>query len=198
MLSNKIFTCERIGSGPSLTRDFVILCFFLCSSLACQTHIHEATNGTSSLPTDIVAGPPKVRQVTDSGLKDLLKPTGKPLLINFWATWCGPCREEFPDLVKIGSGFRDKVDLITVSLDDISEIDTEVPKFLAEMSYNSPAYLLKTSDEDAAMALVSKDWQGGLPFTILINANGETVYARQGKFKTEELLAEIEKLTRTH
>jgi hypothetical protein len=41
---------------------------------------------------------------------------------------------------------------------------------------------------------VSKDWQGALPFTILLNAEGEPVYSKQGKFKSEVLLAEIKKL----
>jgi hypothetical protein len=41
---------------------------------------------------------------------------------------------------------------------------------------------------------VSKDWQGALPFTILFNARGETIYSKQGKFETDLLVAEIEKL----
>ncbi len=137
---------------------------------------------------------PKVTQIDAESLKKLLKPNGKPLLINFWATWCEPCREEFPDLVKIGADYQDKIDLITISLDELSEINGDVPKFLAEMKSSSPAYLLKTTDEGAAIGLVTKDWQGGLPFTILFNAEGETIYSKQGKFKTEVLRAEIEKI----
>ena len=61
------------------------------------------------------------------------------------------------------------------------------------MKSESPGYLLKTPDEGAAIALVSKDWQGGLPFTILFNPQGETIYSKPGKFKTDVLVAEIEK-----
>ncbi|HEX8197732.1 MAG TPA: TlpA disulfide reductase family protein [Pyrinomonadaceae bacterium] len=136
---------------------------------------------------------PRVTQIDAAGLKNLLKPNGRPLLINFWATWCEPCREEFPDLVKIGADYKGKIDLITVSLDELSEINGEVPKFLAQMKSESPAYLLKTPDEGAAIELVSKDWQGALPFTILFNAQGETIYSKQGKFQTDVLVAEIEK-----
>jgi thiol-disulfide isomerase/thioredoxin len=138
--------------------------------------------------------PPKVTQIDETGLKDLLKPKGKPVLINFWATWCGPCREEFPDLVEIGKDHNDKIDLITVSLDEPSEINGPVPEFLAQMGADSPAFLLSTQDQDAAINLVSKDWTGALPFTILINAEGEPVYSRQGKFKPKTLVAEIGKL----
>lgn len=171
-----------------------VFCLSLFSLSACQTQTKKAQENTPPAKTESVSSlPPKVTQIDEQGLKDLLKPKGKPRLINFWATWCGPCREEFPDLVKIGSDHKDKIDLITVSLDEVSEIDGEVPKFLAEMRSESPAYLLKTQDADAAINLVSKDWQGALPFTILFNAEGETIYSKQGKFKPDVLVAEIEK-----
>ncbi len=142
---------------------------------------------------NIVSNLPKVTQIDAEALKNLLKPNGKPLLINFWATWCEPCREEFPDLVKIGADYKDKINLITISLDELSEINGDVPKFLAEMKAEMPSYLLKTPSEETAIASVSKDWQGGLPFTILFNEKGESIYLKQGKFDTAFLRAEIEK-----
>ena len=63
----------------------------------------------------------------------------KPVLVDFWATWCGPCREEFPDLVKLDTEYKNKVDVITVSLDDVGDIKTFVPKFLSEMKAEMPA-----------------------------------------------------------
>jgi len=140
-----------------------------------------------------VAGP-KVTQIDIDGLKKLLRPNNKPLLINFWATWCDPCREEFPDLVKLDTAYRGKVDFITVSLDDLADIKTFVPKFLGEMKAEMPAYLLKTSDDSAAIELVSKNWQGNLPLTILFDVSGRTAYERNGKFKYDTLLTEIEKV----
>lgn len=141
---------------------------------------------------------PKVTAVDTIALTNLLKRTGenaKPLLINFWATWCDPCREEFPDLVKIDADYRGKIDFITISLDDLEDINGTVPKFLAEMKAEMPAYLLNTDNEEAAIGSVSKDWQGGLPFTLLLNEKGEIVYSRQGKVIIETLRTEIEKLT---
>ena len=139
------------------------------------------------------ANTPKVTRIDEAALKNLLKPSGKPLLINFWATWCDPCREEFPDLVKIGADYKDKINVITVSLDDLAEIDNDVPKFLAQMKSEMPAYLLKVPDEGAAIAVVSKSWQGGLPFTILFDADGNAIYEKQGKFNTAFLRNEIDK-----
>ncbi|HEX8735488.1 MAG TPA: redoxin domain-containing protein [Pyrinomonadaceae bacterium] len=146
----------------------------------------------------IVAQPnlPKVTQIDAVGLKNLLKREGenaKPLLINFWATWCDPCREEFPELVKLNDDYKGKIDFITISMDYLSEINGDVPKFLARMKAEMPAYLLKTADESEAVTLVSKDWQGALPFTILYDASGNQAYIRQGKIKLETVRAEIDK-----
>lgn len=137
---------------------------------------------------------PKVTQIDEVGIKTTLKPNGKPLLVNFWATWCDPCREEFPDLVKIDAEYKGKIDFITISLDDLAEIKRDVPKFLAEMKAGMPAYLLKVADESAVISSITKDWSGGLPFTILYNEKGEIAYFRQGKVKLDVLGAEINKL----
>ena len=185
------FLFPRLSFFSLVISVFCISLFFLFS---CQTQTQKPTENTPAAKTETVSNLPIVTQIDQTGLKNLLKPNGRPLLINFWATWCTPCVEEFPELVKIGTDYRGKIDLITVSLDELSEINGEVPKFLAQMKSESPAYLLKTPDEAAAIELVSKDWQGALPFTILFNAQGETIYAKQGKFKTDVLVAEIEKI----
>ncbi len=138
---------------------------------------------------------PKVTQIDEAGLKNAIKPNGKPLLVNFWATWCDPCREEFPDLVKLDADYKGKIDFITISLDELSEINRDVPKFLSDMKAEMPTYLLKVEDEGVAIGSITKDWQGGLPFTILYNEKGEIAYFRQGKVKTDILRGEIEKIT---
>ena len=137
---------------------------------------------------------PRVRQIDIDGLRNLLKPNGKPLLINFWATWCDPCREEFPELVKIDTTYRGKIDFLIVSLDDLADITTDVPKFLGDMNAEMPAFLLHTPDENAAITLVSKEWNGNLPLTIMFSSTGEVVYMRKGKIRPEVVSAEIDKL----
>lgn len=136
-----------------------------------------------------------VTQIDEVGLKKLLVPNGRPLLINFWATWCDPCREEFPELVKIDAEYKGKIDFITISLDDLVDINTAVPKFLSDMKAGMPAYLLRTADEEGAMRSVSPDWAGGLPFTILFDENGKTKYFRQGKVRPDILRTELTKRT---
>lgn len=118
-----------------------------------------------------------------------------PLLVNFWATYCDPCRDEFPDLVKIDKDYRPRaIEFVTISLDDVAEIKTEVPKFLDSMKATMPAYLLDVSDPEPAIDLVDPRWQGSLPATFLYNEKGEIVYKHIGRIKTAELREAIEKV----
>src|SRR5690349_20207343 len=142
--------------------------------------------------------PTNVEVINLAGLKDLLsKPKDKPLLVNFWATYCDPCRDEFPDLVKVDSDFRPKsLDFVTVSLDDVGDIKTKVPEFLAHMKATMPAYLLDVSDPEPAINAVDPKWQGDLPATFLYNAKGEVVFKAFGRVNTAELHQAIERLVK--
>ena len=139
----------------------------------------------------------KVREIDVPALKELLRPHPDhlgPLLVNFWATWCEPCREEFPDLVRIDTRYRSRgLAFITISLDDASQINENVPQFLKEMNASMPAYLLNTPDPDEAIAVVDKAWFGALPATFLYDARGQVVYKHMGRVKPQELRAAIEK-----
>ncbi len=168
----------------------------LCAFLSLTNSCAQTKNTAQKTPAETkpqTANQPRVTQIDDAKIKQLLKPAGKPLLVNFWATWCGPCREEFPDLVKIDAEYRGKIDFFTISLDFIEDINTAVPKFLSEMKAEMPTYLLISADENTLISSIAKDWSGGLPFTILYNEKGEIAYFRQGKVSHETLKGEIEK-----
>jgi thiol-disulfide isomerase/thioredoxin len=129
-------------------------------------------------------------------MQSLLRRDGKrPLLVNYWATWCDLCREEFPDLVKIDNAYRRKgLDFIAITLDDLADINTEVPKFLRLMKARMPVYLLNVSDPDPAIHSVDAGWSGALPATFLYNNKGEVVYKQLGRIKPDELSAAINKV----
>src|SRR6185369_8064023 len=139
---------------------------------------------------------PVVSPIDTEGLKGLLTQQREhPLLVNFWATFCDPCRDEFPDLVKIDKDYRSRsLDFVTVSLDDMTDIKTSVPQFLDSMKATMPAYLLNVSDPEPAINLVDSRWQGDLPATFLYNEKGELVYKHIGRVNTAELRAAIEKV----
>lgn len=175
----------------------IAFCAFLALFVAQLSHGQtKRPTKAQAIPSVKRSIPPRltVTRIDVEGLKPLLKPKGKPLLINFWATWCDPCREEFPDLVKLDAAYKGKIDFITISFDDVAEIKTLVPKFLREMKAEMPAYLLKTPDESSAVELVSKDWVGNLPMTILYNTDGSTAFLKNGKVRYDEMSVAIDKL----
>ncbi len=135
----------------------------------------------------------KISQIDANGLRQLLA-AKRPLLINFWATWCEPCRDEFPDLVAIDRDYRSRgLEFITVSLDDAAELERAVPQFLREMHATMPTYLLNVADPETAITAVDPEWSGALPATFLFDANGRVVYKHFGRVKPDELRAAIER-----
>jgi thiol-disulfide isomerase/thioredoxin len=141
---------------------------------------------------------PVVREIDAEGLRKILQRDAtqpRPLLINFWATWCGPCREEFPDLVRIGNDYRARnLDFVIVSLDDPGELKTGVPRFLQRMRAPMPAFLLNDDDSNAAISAVDPEWAGGMPATFLLNPGGQVIYKHLGPINPEELRTELEKV----
>ena len=139
-----------------------------------------------------------VEPIDTDALKSLLtQQRQRPLLVNFWATFCDPCREEFPDLVKIDKQYRPQtLEFVTVSLDDVTDIKTSVPEFLSSMKATMPAYLLNASDPEPAINAVDPAWRGDLPATYLYNEKGEIVFKHIGRVKPEELRSAIEKLVK--
>ena len=142
-----------------------------------------------------------VTEVDLDGLKKLLAPderNPRPLLVNFWATWCDACREEFPDLVRIQASYKKRgLVMIFVSLDDLTDINTIVPQFLREMRAGQlPNYLLNVPDAEPAIKAVDAAWKGGLPATFLYDKQGNVVFRYMGRIKPLELRAEISKVVK--
>jgi thiol-disulfide isomerase/thioredoxin len=99
---------------------------------------------------------------------------GRVLLVNFWATWCEPCREEMPALVAAAGKFPSKdLAVVLVSLDSQKTGPAQVPKFLKEQKVPFVSWLAKTRDPQVFIDTVDPTWDGSLPYTL--------VYGRDGK-----------------
>jgi thiol-disulfide isomerase/thioredoxin len=139
-------------------------------------------------------------KIDGEGLKALLPNAEKkqPVLLNFWATWCGPCHSEFPDLVKIDNDYREKgLNFVVVSVDRVSLIDTQVPEFLRQYNATMPSYLitLPTRREIAkAIRQIAPTFRDVYPLTLLFDASGKLVYQKIGRVSPQILRTEINKL----
>jgi len=131
----------------------------------------------------VVIGQIKVEKIDKPGLEKVIKErNGKVLLLNIWATWCAPCREEFPDLVKLAADFRDKkVELIGISIDYPEEVKQKIIPFLKKQKTNFNNYVASFKNDEELINMINKDWNGAIPATIIYNTEGKMDYFIEGK-----------------
>lgn len=132
--------------------------------------------------------PVDIEMIDEAGIKDLLKNTSDKLrLINIWATWCGPCATEFPDFITINRMYQGRdFEFISISADDPIAKD-KVLKFLKGKQAANKNYLFNTDNKYKLIEAVDPNWQGALPYTILVEPGGKIVYGKQGRINVQEM-----------
>ncbi|MFN3998829.1 redoxin domain-containing protein [Algoriphagus sp.] len=129
-----------------------------------------------------------IEKLSPAGLADLLKnDTDELLLVNFWATWCGPCIIEYPEFVTIQRmyGQRD-FQFVSVSMDTPDQADKAL-KFLKGKESALPNYIMDTNDKYEVIKVVGSDWDGSLPITLLIEPGGKVAYRVPGTIDAQAL-----------
>jgi peroxiredoxin len=148
----------------------------------------------------IEAEPVTVEMAAAEDLKKLRQnPTNKVLLINFWATWCGPCLTEMPDIETTWRMFRRRdFDLVTVAANYPDE-KAGVLKVLGQQHASSRNLLFASDDTYAMQAAFEPKWESGVPFTMVIAPGGRVIYQKQGEVDILEvrraILANLENET---
>jgi thiol-disulfide isomerase/thioredoxin len=107
-------------------------------------------------------------------------------LVNVWATWCGPCVSEFSDFVTINRMYRlREFETISISLDDLSRKSNAL-SFLQKKQASFTNYIFN-GDKYQFIDAIDKDWQGALPYTVLLAPGGKVVYSTQGAINAYEM-----------
>ncbi len=126
--------------------------------------------------------PETLSKLDTKGVQNLLKNevSNKLRLINVWATWCGPCVLEYPQFIVLQRmyGARD-FEFVSISADK-PDAEAKALKFLQEKHSAVANYLFSEDDKYALIEAVDKDWNGALPYTILVEPGGKVVWKHQG------------------
>jgi thiol-disulfide isomerase/thioredoxin len=126
--------------------------------------------------------PVNLEMIDEAGIKELVKNNSDKLrLINVWATTCGPCIVEFPDFITMNRMYRGRdFEFISVSADYPGQKE-KVFKFLKKQQASNKNYLFSNEDKYKLIEAIDPKWQGGLPYTILVEPGGKIVYGKWGK-----------------
>jgi thiol-disulfide isomerase/thioredoxin len=114
---------------------------------------------------------------------------GRPIVVNFWASWCGPCVEEMPELSALQREYAKKgIQFVGLGVDSSANIKT----FLQKVHVDYPVYVAGFGGADVARAFGNT--AGGLPYTVVIDANGNVRATKLGQIKPDELRRTLDAL----
>ena len=144
------------------------------SLLLCCSIVH-AQSASDSLP--------QVKTVTHEQLNEVIKSdSGNVILVNLWATWCKPCKEELPSLLKVYREYnRKNVRLVLVSADDIDSLSSHVLPMLKSVGVDFVTYIIGDKTDEAFMSGFNPDWNGAFPTTFVYGKNGKLVSTAVGE-----------------
>jgi thiol-disulfide isomerase/thioredoxin len=172
------------GQEPPVTQTRVF---------GCSVKWSDKIAGVDQYWKQIAAEPITVSPVTAEGLTALRRnesaknDEAKLRLVNFWATWCGPCVVEFPELMTIHRMYRQRdFELVTVAAHYPDE-QADVLKFLQKQQASNRNLIFGDTDKHKLIEAFDPEWTGALPFTLLIDPSGEVLYRREGAIDALEL-----------
>lgn len=125
---------------------------------------------------------PRLRPLDEKSYPQVLAShKGNVVLVNFWATWCAPCREEMPSIAALERKYRARgLRLVTVSCDE-PEDQTKAEKFLAQSGVGGSAYIKRATSDEKFIDSVYEKWSGALPALFLYDRQGKLARAFIGE-----------------
>jgi thiol-disulfide isomerase/thioredoxin len=151
----------------------------------------DARSAASNYETDPTPAPDMPLETLDGEEINLAEQDGNVVLVNFWATWCAPCRKEIPDLIDLQASLESEgLRVVGIALDE--EGRSVVEPYVEKMNINYPIVI------DTTRSVESKfDAMYGLPTTYVVNPDGDIVKRVLGIFPTDEMKPELREMLRS-
>ncbi|QMU27520.1 redoxin family protein [Adhaeribacter radiodurans] len=157
-------------------------------TFGCSIKWQEKSDWAKKAPLVWAKEPVDLTIIEEADLKALLKnDTDKVRLVNVWATWCGPCVAEMPEFVNINRMYRNReFEFITISADKPDKKDKALAT-LKRLQASNKNYLWSSEDKYKLIEAIDPQWQGALPYTLLIEPGGKVAYRTQGSIVPMEM-----------
>ncbi|MCX6620675.1 MAG: TlpA disulfide reductase family protein [Acidobacteria bacterium] len=139
----------------------------------------------------LVAAAP-LRPLDEDGYRRVLTGNkGQVVLVNFWATYCAPCRKEMPALAALAKRLKARGFLLVVISADEPAQEKAAQAFMEKQAVTGPTYIRKAQDDDTFIRAIDAKWSGALPASFLYDRAGTKVKSFVGEVEISELEREI-------
>ena len=170
------------------------LVFPIIIIIGCNGHESNESAVNKNVTTEKKSASVKV--INDTDLAGIIKNrNGKILFLNLWATWCEPCVEEFPDIVKLDENYKYKnVEVIAVSVDLPSDVSDKVIPFLKNQDAKFKVYVAEEKSSEKIIELLNSEWSGAVPASFIYDESGKQKKFLLGLQTYNEMVSGIESI----
>jgi cytochrome c biogenesis protein CcmG, thiol:disulfide interchange protein DsbE len=145
----------------------------------------QAAGSVGQVPVAVRPAPSFAIQLFDGGTFDLSTMQGKPVLVNFWASWCIPCEDEAPTLERVSRAYRDRIAFIGV---DVQDTDASAKEFVRRFGVSYP------NGPDPSGSISVEYGMSGVPESYFVDRDGKIVRKWQGPLDDQRLRAFLDEL----
>ena len=154
----------------------------------CSIKWAEKSNWIDKAKEEWAKEPVSLDTLGESGIRNLLQNhSDKLLLVNVWATWCGPCVSEFPEFITMNRMYRKRdFEFVSISADELAK-QNKALQFLQKQEASSRNYIFSGENKYRLIDAIDPKWPGALPYTLLVEPGGKIAFGKEGAVDPAEL-----------